>query len=70
MKRLVLHWHDLRHTCATRLVAAGVDIAIVKEILGHSDIRVTDRYSHASREQLLRAVKTQDQTTPETTPRC
>lgn len=64
-----LHWHDLRHTCATRLVAAGVDIAIVKEILGHSDIRVTDRYSHASREQLLRAVKTQDQTTPETTPR-
>ena len=37
--------HALRHTCACRLVNAGVDLYVVKEWLGHSSIQVTERYS-------------------------
>lgn len=39
-------FHSLRHTAATRLVAAGIDLVVVKEILGHSCIETTMRYSH------------------------
>jgi len=39
-------WHTLRHTFASHLAQNGVSITIVKELLGHSDIRTTMRYSH------------------------
>ncbi len=42
------HFHDFRHTFATRLVDAGVNIAVVAELCGHSDIRMTKRYAHAT----------------------
>jgi integrase len=38
--------HVLRHTCASRLVMAGMDLYRVKEWLGHSSIKVTERYAH------------------------
>lgn len=38
--------HTLRHTCATRLLDAGIDIYSVKQHLGHSDINTTARYLH------------------------
>ncbi len=41
-----LRFHDLRHTFATRLVLNGVDIVTVKELLEHSEIETTMRYSH------------------------
>ena len=41
-----LRFHDLRHTFATRLILNGVDIVTVKELLGHSEIQTTMRYSH------------------------
>ena len=41
-----LRFHDLRHTFATRLALNGVDIVTVKELLGHSEIQTTMRYSH------------------------
>ncbi len=54
-------FHDLRHTCATRLADAGVNFAVIGEILGHSDIRTTKRYSHATekakREAMQRLVR-------------
>ena len=40
-----LRFHDLRHTCATRLVEAGVPLHTVSKLLGHSTIRMTERYS-------------------------
>jgi integrase len=54
-KQFVMHM--LRHTCASRLVQAGVDLYTVKEILGHSTIRVTERYAHLCPEKLRDAIQ-------------
>jgi integrase len=39
-------WHCLRHTFASRLVMAGVDIRTVQELMGHRSIVTTMRYAH------------------------
>jgi integrase len=40
------HFHDLRHTFCSNLILAGASLKDVKEMIGHSDISMTDRYSH------------------------
>lgn len=52
-----LHFHDLRHTFATRLADAGVPLSVIAELLGHSDIRMTKRYSHATDKAKREAVQ-------------
>ncbi|MCM1266221.1 MAG: site-specific integrase [Candidatus Gastranaerophilales bacterium] len=52
-----LRFHDLRHTGATRMVAAGVPLPVVKQILNHASIQTTMRYAHTMREQEVLAVE-------------
>lgn len=49
-------FHDLRHTVATRLVEKGIDLVVVKEILGHSKIETTIRYAQAVPKRKLEAI--------------
>ncbi len=48
-------FHSLRHTFASWLVQRGVDLYSVKELMGHSDFKMTQRYSHLSPEGLRKA---------------
>jgi hypothetical protein len=50
-------WHTLRHTFASRLVAQGVDIVTVQQLLGHSTITVTMRYTHTNLDAKRAAVE-------------
>jgi Phage integrase family len=56
LREIDLHWHDLRHEGACRLLADGVDIRVVQLILGHSDIKTTQRYLNITGEELRKAL--------------
>ena len=53
-------FHDLRHTFASQLVMAGIDITSVKELLGHKSLTMTMRYSHLSPGHKRKAVHVLD----------
>lgn len=55
-RRQKVVFHSLRHTFASRLVQKRVSLYEVKELLGHSDIAMTQRYSHLANETLRQAV--------------
>ncbi len=50
------HVHDLRHTCAAWLVSAGAPLIEVRDLLGHSTVRMTERYAHLAPENVRAAV--------------
>jgi site-specific recombinase XerD len=56
-RRMKVVFHTLRHTYASWLVQEGVDLYAVKELLGHSTLVMTERYSHLRKENLISAVK-------------
>ncbi len=64
-------FHDLRHTTATRLAENGVDAFTIAEILGHSDLRMTKRYTHStskSKRQAINSLETVSQDCPKFVP--
>jgi integrase/recombinase XerD len=49
--------HMLRHTVATLLLRNGVDIRVVQEFLGHASIATTQRYTHVTKEHMVRVLR-------------
>jgi len=50
-----IHFHSLRHSCATLLLAQGVPMYVVKDILGHDQISTTMKYTHPTPETMRNA---------------
>jgi integrase len=55
LRQIDLHWHDLRHEGACRLLSDGVDIRTIQLMLGH-DIKQTQRYLNITDEELRKAM--------------
>lgn len=51
-----VHFHDLRHSCASILIGLGVDLYTVSKILGHESVSTTQRYAHLQVDQQRKAL--------------
>jgi integrase len=50
------HFHDIRHSVASYLVSSGVALPVVKDVLGHSSIAMTERYAHLAPQHVANAL--------------
>lgn len=51
-----VNFHDLRHSCASILIASGADLFTVSKILGHASVKTTERYAHLEMAQQRKAM--------------
>jgi site-specific recombinase XerD len=51
-----LHWHDLRHEAACRWLAKGRDLRAIQLLLGHADLKTTQRYLNVTDEELRKTM--------------
>jgi hypothetical protein len=51
-----LHWHDLRHEAACRWLAKGLDLRAIQLLLGHADLKTTQRYLNVTDDELRKAM--------------
>lgn len=52
-----IHFHSLRHTCASWLAMKGIPMRVIQAILGHSSVSITERYSHLAPDTLDAAMR-------------
>jgi site-specific recombinase XerD len=50
-------FHSLRHSFATRYLDAGGNVKDLQRLMGHSDLKITQRYLHADEEQMKKIVE-------------
>jgi len=61
-----VHLHDLRHSAASEMINADVDLYTVGAVLGHKDARSTQRYAHLKHETLAAAIRKIGKKSPHT----
>lgn len=54
----IVSWHPLRHTFASKLANNGISLQVIQALLGHSDIKMTQRYAHLEPNTLIDAIRT------------
>jgi integrase len=52
-----LHWHDLRHEAACRWLSRGRDLRAIQLLLGHADLKTTQRYLNVTDEELRKTMQ-------------
>ena len=52
-----LHWHDLRHEAACRWLSRGLDLRAIQLLLGHADLKTTQRYLNVTDEELRKTMQ-------------
>jgi integrase len=62
-------WHDMRHSFASYLAMAGVDLLRIRDLLGHSDVKMTLRYAHLSPSYVRDGIQRLEAFTPSALPR-